>query len=114
MEVLIAGATGAIGVPLVRKLIADGHDVLGLTRTPGKADALIGLGARPIVADVMDRDGLLTALNGMRADAVVHALTALKKLPMRHHDMNETDALREGGMANLLAAAQALGARRVV
>jgi nucleoside-diphosphate-sugar epimerase len=114
MKVLIAGATGAIGVPLVRKLIADGHDVLGLTRTPGKADALIGLGARPIVADVMDRDGLLTALNGMRADAVVHALTALKKPPMRHRDMNETDALREGGMANLLVAAQALGARRVV
>jgi nucleoside-diphosphate-sugar epimerase len=114
MKVFVAGATGAIGVPLVRKLIAAGHDVLGLTRTPGKADVLISLGARPIVADVMDRDGLLTAVNGMRADAVVHALTALKKLPMRHRDMNETDALREGGMANVLAAAEVLGARRVV
>src|SRR6185312_5050306 len=114
MKVLVAGATGVIGVPLVRKLIEDGHEVLGLSRTPGKADAIRGLGARPIIADVMDRDGLLAALNGLQADAVVHALTALKKLPMRHRDMYKTDALREGGMANVLAAAQVLGARRVV
>jgi nucleoside-diphosphate-sugar epimerase len=34
MKVLIAGATGALGVPLVRALIARGHQVLGITRTP--------------------------------------------------------------------------------
>ena len=37
MKVLIAGTTGALGVPLVRALIADGHQVIGLTRTPDKA-----------------------------------------------------------------------------
>jgi nucleoside-diphosphate-sugar epimerase len=63
---------------------------------------------------VMDRDGLLAAVHGLRADAVVHALTALKKTPMRHRDMNATDALRDAGMANLLAAAQAMKAQRVV
>jgi len=88
MKVLIAGATGALGVPLVRALIASGHQVLGITRTPGKSSVLTTLGAQPIVADVMDRENLLRAVSGQRADAVVHALTALPKNgPMRHRDM---------------------------
>jgi nucleoside-diphosphate-sugar epimerase len=114
MKVLIAGATGVLGTPLARQLLEDGHEVLGVTRTPGNADRLIAMGARPIVADVMDRDGLLHAVRGLRADAVVHALTALKKTPMRHRDMVQTDALRDAGMANLLAVARAIGARRMV
>jgi nucleoside-diphosphate-sugar epimerase len=114
MKVLIAGATGAIGMPLVRKLIADGNEVLGVTRTPANSQVLTAAGAQPIVADVMDRDGLLSAVRGLRADAVVHALTALKKTPMRHRDMYLTDQLRDAGMANLLAVARAVGAGRVV
>jgi nucleoside-diphosphate-sugar epimerase len=114
MKILIAGATGAIGVPLVQKLVAGGHEVLGLTRTPGNSLTLTAMGARPIVADVMDREGLLAAVSGLRADAVVHALTALKKTPLRHRDMYRTDELRDTGMANLLAAAYSLGAERVV
>ncbi len=101
MKVLIAGATGALGVPLVRALIASGHQVLGITRTPGKSSRLATLGAQPIVADVMDRENLLRAVDGQRADAVVHALTALPKNgPMRHRDMYQTDALRDYGFGN--------------
>ncbi len=48
MKVLVAGATGALGVPLVRALIADGHQVLGLTRTPDNAGGLSTLGAQPV------------------------------------------------------------------
>jgi nucleoside-diphosphate-sugar epimerase len=114
MKVLIVGATGALGMPLVRKLIAGGHEVLGVTRTPGNTRSLTEVGAQPIVADAMDRDGLLAAVNGLRADAVVHALTALKKTPLRHSDMARTDALRDAGMANVLAAARVIGARRAV
>jgi nucleoside-diphosphate-sugar epimerase len=66
------------------------------------------------VADVLDRDGLLAAVAEQRADAVVHALTALKKTPMRHRDMYRTNELRDAGMANMLAAARVLGARRCV
>jgi uncharacterized protein YbjT (DUF2867 family) len=85
MKVLIAGATGALGMPLVRALKASGHEVIGITRTPEKSSRLEGLGAQPIVADVMDREGLLRAVNGQQADAVVHVLTALPKNgPMRH------------------------------
>ena len=114
MKVLIVGATGALGVPLVQKLIAGGHEVLGVTRTQNNTRSLTDVGAHPIIADVMDRDGLLAAVDGLRADAVVHALTALKKTPMRHRDMARTDALRDAGMANLLAAARVIGARRAV
>ena len=114
MKVLVAGATGALGTPLTRLLLSAGHQVVGLTRTPANATRLADQGAHPVVADAMDSDALLTALRGVTADAVVHALTALKKPPMRHHDMEATDALREQGTTNLLAAARQVGANRFV
>ena len=114
MKVLIAGATGALGIPLVRALIASGHQVLGITRTAGKSSLLTALGTQPIVADVMDREALLRAVEGRQADAVVHALTALPKSgPLRHRDMYQTDALRDVGTTHLLAAAQEVGARKM-
>src|ERR671921_1352634 len=114
MKVLLAGATGTLGVPLVRALIAGGNDVIGLSHTPGKRDMLRALGAGPLVADVMDREALLKTVDGLKADAVMHQMTALKKIPTRHRDMSATDALREAGTANQLAAAQLVGARRFV
>src|SRR5215469_15055 len=114
MKILIAGATGALGVPLVRTLLARNHQVIGLTRTPNNARSLSALGAQPVVADAMDREGLLRAVDGLHVDAVVHALTALKKTPLRHRDMYQTNALREVGTANLLAAARAVDARKFV
>jgi len=114
MKVLLAGATGAIGTPLVAALLAGGHEVFGLSRTPGSDERLLALGAEPVIADAMDRDGLLAAVGGLQVDAVIHELTALKKIPMRHRDMATTDALRQLGTANLLAVARATGARRFV
>jgi nucleoside-diphosphate-sugar epimerase len=114
MKVLLAGATGTLGVPLVRTLIANGHEVIGLSRTPGKRDKLHTLGAEPLIADVMDRTALLNAVDGLGVDAVLHEMTALKKIPTRHRDMAATDALREVGTANLLAAARLMSARRFV
>jgi nucleoside-diphosphate-sugar epimerase len=114
MKVLLAGATGTLGVPLVSALVAGGHKVIGISRTPGKRDKLRALGAEPLVVDVMDRTALLEALDGLEADAVLHEMTALKKIPTLHRDMARTDALREVGTANLLAAARSVGARRFV
>ncbi len=114
MKVLLAGATGALGTPLTRALIAGGHEILGLTRSPESLNHLTHLGAHPIVANVMDRDGLLRAVQGLQADVVIHALTALKKTPLRHRDMYATDALHDIGTTNLLAAARTVGARRFV
>ena len=114
MKVLIAGASGALGTPLTRALITKGHDVLGLARSPESRDHLSHLGIHPILANVMDRDDLLSAVKGVQADAVVHALTALKKTPLRHQDMYAPNALRDVGTTNLLAAARKVGARRFV
>ena len=40
MKVFVAGATGALGIPLTRQLIARGHEVLGLVRDPASAAGL--------------------------------------------------------------------------
>src|SRR3982074_536041 len=114
MRVVVAGATGSGGRPLVRPLAADGHQVVGLTRNATSARALEAAGSAAVVADVLDRDGLLRALDGARADAVIHELPALTKAPMRAKDMEATNRLRTTGTAHLLEAAEALGAKRFV
>jgi nucleoside-diphosphate-sugar epimerase len=43
MRVLVAGSTGALGLPTVRRLVERGHDVFGLTHSQGKADVLARL-----------------------------------------------------------------------
>jgi nucleoside-diphosphate-sugar epimerase len=114
MKVLLAGASGAIGVPLTRRLVANDHEVLGLTRSRAGAAALEALGATPVVADALDCDGLMRAVAGQSADAVIHELTALRKPPLRPSGMAPTNRLRIEGSANLLAAADELGAKRFV
>lgn len=114
MKVLLAGATGALGVPLTRRLIRAGHEVTGITRTEAGARVLWDLGASSVIADVLDRGDLLRALRDTRADAVMHQLTALKRTPMRARDVEPTNRLRVEGTANLLAVAEQVGARRFV
>ncbi len=114
MRVLLAGATGTLGVPLVARLIAAGHDVVGIGRSPEGAARIRELGATALSADVLDRDELLRAVDGHSYDAVIHELTALKKLPLRHSGMAATNRLRTEGSTHLVEAAQVTGARRFV
>ncbi len=111
MRVLLAGASGAVGTPLTRQLITAGHEVIGITRSPANAERLGNAGAQAVVADVMDRENLLAAVRGVRADAVMHQLTDLGTTKMREA-MRGTNALRTTGTAHLLAAARAVGAHR--
>ncbi|KKK06774.1 NAD(P)-dependent oxidoreductase [Micromonospora sp. HK10] len=113
MRVLLAGASGAIGTPLTRQLIAAGHQVVGISRSPANAERLRHAGAEAVVADVLDRENLLAAVRDVRADAVVHELTALGS-PKLRDAMRGTNELRTTGTANLLAAARAVGAHRFV
>ncbi|MFF5973407.1 NAD-dependent epimerase/dehydratase family protein [Streptomyces sp. NPDC012769] len=108
MRVLLAGATGAIGRPLLDALRTAGHEVLALTRKPTAEVPGAGL----VVADVLDRDALMRAVDGISADVVIHQLTALSKPPARYADMRLTNTLRTTGTRHLLEAARAIGARR--
>jgi nucleoside-diphosphate-sugar epimerase len=113
MKVFVAGGTGAIGVPLVRALVAAGHQVTALTRTAGKQDALRALGATPAVADALDRDALIAAVAAARPTHVIHQLTALPKDgPRKPSDLESTNRLRVDGTRNLIDAATHAGARR--
>lgn len=112
MRVLVAGASGALGTPLVRQLRAAGHDVAGIARSERSADRVRALGAVPVLADVLARDALLDAVDGQEFDAVVHELTALKKVPRTHRDMRETNTLRIDGTRHLIEVARETGARR--
>src|SRR5262249_56242331 len=114
MKVLIAGANGALGMPLTRLLLARGHQVLGLIRDPAGAPALRALAVEPIVADALDREALLRAVRPFSADAIIHELTALRKPPLRPSGMEMTNRLRAQGTDNLLAAAAHMGAKRMV
>jgi nucleoside-diphosphate-sugar epimerase len=111
MRVLLAGASGAVGTPLTRQLIAAGHQVVGITRSQPGAERLRTAGAEAVVADVLDRENLLAAVRDVRADAVMHEVTALGTTKMREA-MQGTNALRTTGTAHLLAAARAVGAHR--
>lgn len=113
MRVLLAGASGAVGTPLTRQLIATGHQVVGISRSRTNAERLRTAGAEAVVADVLDRENLLAAVREVRADAVIHELTALGTMKMRDA-LQGTNELRTSGTANLLAAARAVGAHRFV
>ena len=114
MRILLAGASGALGLPLVHQLRAAGHDVTGIHRAAHRRPVLLAAGALPIQVDVLDRSALLQALDGHRCEAVIAQLTALKKAPTGHKDMAATNRLRTEGTANLLAAAKQITARRFV
>ncbi len=117
MRVFIAGATGAIGRELVPALLAKGHEVTGMTRSPHKAGALRAAGAEAVVADALDREAVVEAVRRAQPEAIVHQLTAIPALlnPRRiERDFELTDRLRTEGTRNLLAAAHAAGAKRVL
>ena len=113
MRVFIAGATGVIGIRLVPLLVADGHEVTGMTRSEQKADALRALGAEPAICDVYDADALREAVVSADADAVVHLLTDLPDDMAEIDEFTAANArIRREGTRNLLAAAEAAGASR--
>lgn len=114
MRIFVAGASGVIGVRLLPLLLAAGHDVAGMTRSPEKADALYELGAEPVVCDVYDATALNEAVAGFGPDAVMHQLTDLPDEAARIPELSErNDRMRTEGTRNLLAAASAAGATRI-
>jgi nucleoside-diphosphate-sugar epimerase len=115
MRVLIAGATGAIGRPLLRCLRENRHVVFGLARSPPSSRAVAELGAKPVTADALDAASVKAAVAWVRPDAIINELTSLP----RHYTSAEMKAAAERdnkvrieGNANLLAALRGAGVRR--
>jgi nucleoside-diphosphate-sugar epimerase len=117
MKVFVAGASGALGTQLVPQLVGHGYEVVGMTRTPSKREALRALGARPVVADALDPEAVARAVAEAEPEVIVHQLTALSgPLDMRHIDryFATTNRLRTEGTDHLLAAGRAVEVRRFV
>jgi nucleoside-diphosphate-sugar epimerase len=115
MKIFVAGATGAIGLPLVRALCTQGHQVTGMTRARAGADRLREVGARVSYVDAFDLDAVRAAIAAAEPDVVIDQLTWLpanpadiiKSLP---HDTR----LKREGSANLLTAVEELGVKRFI
>ena len=117
MRVFVAGATGAVGRPLVAALIAAGHSVVGLTRTPAKAEAIRRMGAEPVIGDGLDAEAIRAAVVAARPEIIVHEMTDLTTATdLRPFDQAfaRSNQLRTRGTDILLAAAREAGVRRFV
>src|SRR3954468_486872 len=114
---LVAGPTGVVGRPLVRRLLEAEHEVTGTTRSPERAESLRELGVRPAVVDARDTDALRAAVIDAAPEAVINQLTSLPdKINFRRAEetFGPTNELRGTVGPALAGAAAEAGARRLI
>src|SRR5690348_11974198 len=115
MRIFVAGASGAIGQPLVAELIRKGHTVTGMTRSAAGAQKLEALGAKVARISALDELAVQEAFRSSDPEVVIDELTALPRDPSEMASAAEGDRkVRLEGGGNLLRAAQAVGARRYI
>jgi nucleoside-diphosphate-sugar epimerase len=117
MRIFLAGATGAVGRPLIRLLVAAGHTVTGTTRSAAKAAEIEAVGATAAVVDAYDGDAVRAAVLAARPDVVIHQLTDLPgtRDPATYPAALAANArLRILATPSLVVAARAAGARRLI
>jgi nucleoside-diphosphate-sugar epimerase len=115
VKVFVAGATGAIGRPLIKSLTLAGHTVFGMVRSQSSSASLSASGAQPVIADALDAASVSAAVAKVRPDVIINELTSLPKhyTPTRMEAAAERDArVRLEGNKNLIAAAQQTRVRR--
>lgn len=109
-KVLVTGATGVIGRRAVPALVADGHQVMAVARTPEKAAAITNTGAHPITLDLFNATEVTAAVDG--CDAVLHLATniPLGAAAARPSAWKTNDRLRTEAADNLASAVIETGA----
>jgi 2-alkyl-3-oxoalkanoate reductase len=115
MKVFVAGATGAIGRPLIEGLLQNGHELAALTRSSEKARELAARGIEPALADIFNPDAIREVVARCKPDVVIEQLTSLPRTYTRDAlaaAATLNNRLRLEGAAHLLAAAEAAGVRR--
>jgi nucleoside-diphosphate-sugar epimerase len=115
MKIFVAGAAGAVGLPLVRALCTLGHEVTGMTRGGPGVGLLREAGASASTTDAFDRQAVRAAIAAAAPDVVIDQLTWLPADPtdIIKSMPNDTRLHKEGG-SNLLAAAEELGVARYI
>jgi nucleoside-diphosphate-sugar epimerase len=99
MRIFVTGASGHIGHPVVRELVAAGHDVVGLARSEPSAEKIRAAGAAVRLGTLDDLDLLHDAARS--ADGVIHL--AFK------HDLALTGGDFMGAVNADLRAVEAIG-----
>jgi nucleoside-diphosphate-sugar epimerase len=114
MKVFVTGGTGAIGGHAVPALLAAGHEVTALARSPEKAAELSERGAEPVRVSLFDRAALAAAMAGHAA--VVNLATAIPPMSrfMRRGAWRDNDRIRTEGSATIVDAAIDAGVDRVL
>jgi nucleoside-diphosphate-sugar epimerase len=117
VKVFVAGATGAIGRPLIKNLIHAGHTAFGMVRSQSSSAPVTEAGAEAVIADALDATSVSAAITKIRPDAIINELTSLPK----HYTATEMKAaaeqdarVRVEGNKNLISAALQTGVRRVL
>lgn len=113
-RIFLTGATGSMGLAATRELVAAGNEVVGVTRSREGARALLDLRATPVEVDLFDASAVREAMDG--SDVVAHFATSIPtgNDATRAKAWALNDRLRTEGTSNLVAAAEAVGARRFI
>jgi hypothetical protein len=115
MKVFVAGASGVIGRPLVRQLVAARHEVTGMTSKAENAAAVEAAGATAVVCDALDAEAVDVAIRDAGPEAVISQLTRLPhEYNPRKIDYGPSNRARAVGGHNLIEAARAAGVSRFV
>jgi nucleoside-diphosphate-sugar epimerase len=117
MRVFVAGASGVIGRSLVPMLLAAGHAVSAMTRSPWRAEEIRARGAEAVVCDALDAAAVAAAVAAAGCDALINELTDLpRRLEPRRYSrqLTSTNRLRREGTRNLIAAYRQAGVRRLL
>lgn len=102
MDIFVTGATGVIGRPILRQLVAAGHQVRGLARSAENEEKLRDLGAEPVCGDLWNDEALRVAVQ--QSEAVLHLATKIPALTAmgKREAWRETDRIRREGMRRIV------------
>lgn len=102
-RVFVTGSNGRVGLALLKSLVDDGHEVVGLARSEEKARAVRAVGAEGLVGSLSDVDVVASGLDG--AELVYHLAGGLRG----EHAAETADRVNRQGMADLLEAVDRVG-----
>jgi uncharacterized protein YbjT (DUF2867 family) len=81
MKIFVAGASGAIGQPLIATMVRHGHAVTGMSRDEAGTQKLVDMGVTVAIVNAFDGVAVEQALRRSQAEVVIDQLTVLRKIP---------------------------------